>query len=35
MPRKEKKCILCGCKEHRLIGCTKHLAKKCRCYKSE
>ena len=35
MSRKEKKCILCGCKDHQLIGCKKHLAKKCGCYKSE
>jgi len=30
----DKKCILCGCKDHRLIGCTKHKAKKCSCYQS-
>jgi hypothetical protein len=28
----KKKCILCGCKDHRLIGCSKHLSKKCTCY---
>jgi len=28
----EKKCVLCGCKDHRLVGCQKHLAKKCSCY---
>ena len=28
----QKKCILCGCKDHRLIGCTKHISKKCDCY---
>jgi hypothetical protein len=28
-----KKCILCGCKDHRLIGCSKHLSKKCNCFK--
>ena len=28
----EKKCILCGCKDHRLIGCNRHLLKKCTCY---
>jgi len=30
---KEKKCVLCGCKDHRLIGCTKHMAKNCSCFK--
>ena len=29
----KKKCILCGCKDHRLIGCSKHLSKKCKCFK--
>ena len=29
---KEKKCVLCGCMDHRLIGCNKHMAKKCSCY---
>jgi len=29
------KCIICGCKEHRLVGCVRHKAKKCRCYKSD
>ena len=29
----QKKCILCGCRDHRLIGCTKHVLKKCNCYK--
>ena len=28
----QKKCILCGCMDHRLIGCTNHLLKKCNCY---
>jgi len=32
MSDKEKKCILCGCKDHRLIGCSKHLSKKCSCF---
>ena len=26
-----KKCVLCGCKDHRLIGCIIHVAKKCSC----
>ncbi len=30
-----KKCILCGCMDHRLIGCAKHLSKKCNCYKNQ
>jgi hypothetical protein len=29
----EKKCVLCGCRDHRLIGCAKHMAKKCNCFK--
>ena len=32
--KSEKKCVLCGCKDHRLVGCGKHLAKKCNCYKN-
>jgi len=28
----KKKCILCGCKDHRLIGCSKHFSKKCNCF---
>jgi len=27
MENKEKQCILCGCKDHRLIGCSRHIAK--------
>ena len=23
----KKKCILCGCKDHKLIGCSKHFSK--------
>ena len=30
----QKKCILCGCRDHKLIGCSKHLSKKCTCYKN-
>jgi hypothetical protein len=29
----KKKCILCGCNDHRLIGCSKHFLKKCNCFK--
>jgi hypothetical protein len=32
MENKDKKCILCGCKDHRLIGCLHHLVKNCSCY---
>lgn len=32
MEKKDKKCILCGCKDHRLIGCSRHIAKKCSCH---
>jgi len=28
----KKRCILCGCKDHRLFGCSRHLSKKCTCY---
>ncbi len=28
----EKRCIICGCKDHRLIGCSNHRARKCSCY---
>ena len=30
----QKKCILCGCRDHKLIGCSKHLSKKCTCYEN-
>ncbi len=30
-----KKCVLCGCREHRLIGCARHMAKKCGCFKEQ
>ncbi len=30
----KKKCIVCGCQDHRLIGCTKHKAKKCSCFQT-
>ena len=29
-----KKCIICGCQDHRLVGCIKHKTKKCSCYNS-
>ncbi len=29
----EKKCVLCGCKDHKLFGCSRHISKKCSCYK--
>ncbi len=32
---KMKKCIICGCKDHRLIGCIRHKSKQCNCYKQE
>ena len=28
-----KKCILCGCKDHKLIGCVSHVLDKCSCNK--
>ena len=28
----DKKCILCGCKDHRLIESNRHVLKKCTCY---
>ncbi len=27
-----KKCVLCGCKDHKLFGCVRHISKKCSCY---
>ena len=27
-----KKCVLCGCKDHKLFGCSRHISKKCSCY---
>lgn len=34
MENNEKKCVLCGCKDHHLIGCYRHMAKKCSCHES-
>ncbi len=31
----EKKCVLCGCRDHKLFGCNRHVAKKCSCFKEE
>jgi hypothetical protein len=31
----EKKCVLCGCKDHKLFGCTRHILKKCSCYNEQ
>ena len=28
----KKKCILCGCNDHKLFGCSRHMSKKCNCY---
>lgn len=30
-PMPEKKCLLCGCQDHRLIGCYNHKKGKCSC----
>ena len=30
-----KKCRICGCKDHRLVGCIRHKTKKCSCYNSD
>ncbi|EPA04645.1 hypothetical protein BG20_I0946 [Candidatus Nitrosarchaeum limnium BG20] len=35
MEKNNKKCVLCGCKDHRLIGCFRHSAKTCSCYKKQ
>ena len=32
MKNKEKKCVLCGCVDHYLIGCYLHMTKKCSCH---
>ncbi len=31
----EKKCVLCGCKDHKLFGCARHILKKCSCYNEQ
>lgn len=28
-----KRCVLCGCRDHKMVGCSKHVLKKCSCYK--
>ena len=35
MKKSGKKCFLCGCKDHKLVGCVRHLSKKCSCYKKK
>ena len=35
MGEQKKNCIICGCQDHRLIGCVKHKSKKCSCFKSQ
>lgn len=32
MNKSNKKCVLCGCRDHKLIGCIRHISKKCSCY---
>jgi len=27
-----KKCVICGCKDHKLIGCFNHWSKHCSCH---
>jgi hypothetical protein len=34
MTSSKKRCIICGCQDHKLIGCINHKAKKCSCYQS-
>jgi len=34
MSKTRKKCIICGCQDHLLVGCIKHKTKKCSCYNS-
>lgn len=29
---KKKRCVLCGCADHRLVGCHRHAAKRCSCF---
>ena len=31
----KKKCILCGCKDHKLLGCSRHFTKRCSCYQNQ
>jgi len=32
MNENKKKCMICGCQDHRLVGCIKHKTRKCSCY---
>lgn len=32
MNKSNKKCVLCGCRDHKLFGCIRHISKKCSCY---
>ncbi len=32
MNKSNKKCVLCGCRDHKLVGCINHISKKCSCY---
>lgn len=31
----EKNCVLCGCKDHKLLGYNRHTAKQCNCYSAD
>lgn len=31
--RGKKGCVLCGCPDHRLVGCHRHAAKRCSCFR--
>ena len=28
-----KRCVLCGCADHRLVGCHRHMARRCSCFR--
>jgi len=28
----DKKCVICGCKDHKIIGCSRHWSKNCSCH---
>ena len=31
--KKRKRCVLCGCADHRLVGCHRHAAGRCSCFR--
>ena len=31
----DRRCVLCGCRNHRVFGCARHVAGRCSCKNKE